>query len=126
MSEHTSEITVADAAANDDTQGDVVSGNEVVTAPGYNEMVGTLTGNEEFAIEKAFGRPLGNLFDEVSMSMAYRALAFVTYLREGVKETEARTRARSLTVKQASELYSDDFALIENPRTEPGKDTPAP
>ena len=71
------------------------------------ECAESLTGYEEQAIEKAFGKPLEELA-EGSLSGLLRALAFAVFKRSGQDSAEAKRSALELTRKQAEEFFADD------------------
>lgn len=64
-----------------------------------------LTGFDEIAIARHFGRHLAVLKDEPFQLM--RALAFVDARREGMKDTDAYRHAMSLTIQAVSDMYDD-------------------
>lgn len=95
------------------------SSNQTIT-----EISESLTGYDEIAIESNFGL---NVYggDEGKSMVLMRAMAFVHFLREGMKNSEAKNAAMSLTAKQVSEFFAEepDEVMPDQPVTEPGKDS---
>jgi len=85
-----------------------------------SEVVQSLTGYEEIAIEKALGKPIEHLGTESGL---LRALAYVTEKRGGSSESDAKRRALSLTRKELETYFSDDEdeVMPDEPVTDSGK-----
>lgn len=93
-----------------------------------DEMVESLTGFDEIAIEKHF-----NGFDiyndgQTKSVRAMRALAFVLFRREGDSDPEAVKRVQGMTFKDVSALFLDNEPEVDadDPQTESGKDSALP
>lgn len=92
-----------------------------------SEMVESLTGFEEIAIEKHMGiDPYAD--GERKPLKVMRALVFVRATREGMDAPKAREHAMTLSMGQVQEQFAEDEPEIDSaaPETESGKDvTPA-
>lgn len=93
----------------------------------FSDIVASLTGYEEVAIEDRFGAPIGNLM-RGSLTKAGRALVFVIELRRDTnKANKAYKTAMDLTVTELNDMFldenedQDDFDPDE-PDTPQGKD----
>lgn len=87
------------------------------------EMMGSLTGFDEIAIEKAFGTEVLALADHKPLQYV-RALIFVDRRRSGRKDTDAFKDAQDLTLDEVNEGYftPDVEPTPEEPVTDQGKD----
>lgn len=72
--------------------------------PTVNEVVESLTGYEELAVEKQFGDELGDL----SPLKLMRALAFVLQKRAGKNDVDAKKAAMAMTQAQVTDAFSDE------------------
>ena len=99
--------------------------------PTVNEVIDSLTGYEELAIEKAFG----DEFYDLSLVKRMRALAFVLEKRGGKNDADAKKAIMTMSQARVTEAFSDeddegdegDEELGIEPVTEAGKgdDEPA-
>lgn len=90
--------------------------------PSSTEILESLTGFDEIAIEKAFGASIGDLA-RTNASTFSRALLFATFLHEGDKHDAARKRALDLTIGQVNaSMRDEDEDDDELPGSEVGKD----
>lgn len=90
-----------------------------------DEMVESLTGFDELAIEKHFdGFDVYNDGGEKSIR-AMRALAFVQFRRDGQTDRDALKAAQELTFKDLSSRFLPDEPEIDphEPETPSGKDS---
>lgn len=91
--------------------------------PTAAEVMDTLTGYDEIAIEKAFGADIEALINAGKGLTYLRALVFALELHAGAKHDEAKRRALSLPGKALGERFreqeDDDPDL---PGSETGKD----
>lgn len=92
------------------------------------EVMESLTGFDEIAIEKHF-----NGFDvytdgETRSIRAMRALAFVLYRRDGQTDRDALTAAQELPFKDLTALFLPDEPELDpnDPETPSGKDSTPP
>jgi len=91
--------------------------------PTVNEVIDSLTGYEELAIEKAFG----DEFYDLSLVKRMRALAFVLAKRGGKNDADAKKAVMAMSQAQVTEAFSDedddegDDDLGIEPATEAGK-----
>jgi len=88
------------------------------------EFAKTLTGWDEAAIEKAFGRAP----DELGGLKAARAMIFTLARRQGMKDPAAYSAAMGLPGGEAERLFADEAPELdpEHPVTDQGKgDAPA-
>lgn len=91
------------------------------TRPTSEDVLGSLTGYDEIAIEKAFGGSVGHLA-RTNASTFSRALVFATFLHAGEKHEDARKHALSLTINEINETFAPDEDDDELPGSETGKD----
>lgn len=93
------------------------------------EVVESLTGFDEIAIEQAFGAGIVTLLD-TKATMATRALVFIQRKRDGMKDPEARKAAMEMRLGDVQDLFRDDDeqddAEVPEPVTETGKDDGQP
>jgi hypothetical protein len=75
--------------------------NEIDTRPTHTEMINSLTGWDEIAISKHFGR---DYFD-LTGSNVVRALAFVQERRNGLSDVDAKEAALKLTIGACNDLF---------------------
>lgn len=87
------------------------------------ETAHSLTGYEEQAITKAFGRTI-ELLAEESLSSMGRALVFVLESRTGKNAKDAKDAALGMTRADLDSYFPDDPGEIDpdEPVTESGKD----
>lgn len=92
------------------------------TPPTDAELLESLTGYEELAIEEAFGKTL-DVLAAGSNTMLNRALIFVDLRRGGAKVAEARKQAMELPVKTVLERFAadEDELMPDEPVGESGK-----
>lgn len=85
------------------------------------ELIQSMTGHEESAVETAFGATLEALAANESKLM--RALVFVIASRDGKNRKEAKATALDLTRKDLEGYFSDEpeELMPEEPVTESGK-----
>lgn len=86
------------------------------------EMVQSLTGFEEVAIERHMGMDPYADAERKPMGVM-RALVFVLRKREGMKDSEAREAAMSLPMGELQDLFAEETPELdpENPETPPGE-----
>ena len=84
------------------------------------EVVQSLTGFDEIAIEKAFGVAVEGMATEAAL---LRALAFVVEKRAGKNDAEAKKAALSLSRKDVEGYFTaaEDEPMPEEPVTASGK-----
>lgn len=83
------------------------------------DVVLSLTGYDEIAIEKAFGMDLESLPAQKSM----RALAFVLFRRKGQTDAEAKESVLQASQQAVMEMFGVDLEelMADEPETEQGK-----
>jgi hypothetical protein len=93
---------------------------------GANELTDTLNGYDELAISKAFGEDISQV--KARPLMFLRALAFVDFRRQGIKDGAAYKAAMELLSKDLADHFPDDPDELdpEDPVTESGKDESPP
>lgn len=86
------------------------------------EFFDSITGFDEMAIKKAFGRPVVKLAEEDQIEFA-RALIFVAQRRAGESDTQAKDSALNMTLGEVNRYFADEEpeAMPEEPTSEPGK-----
>lgn len=84
-----------------------------------SEVAESLTGFDELAIEKSFGKSL----DELKPTMVGRALVFVVERRAGKTDPEAKSAAMEMPMGQVNSYFLDepDDVLPDEPDSEAGK-----
>lgn len=93
------------------------------------EMVESLTGYEEIAVERAFGRTVATLTQDKALRLTMaRMLVFAHYRRDGMKDPAAKEAALQLTIKEVNEFFVPDVdddgnELLDE---ESGKDSTSP
>lgn len=85
-----------------------------------SDVMDTLTGFDEIAIEQAFGEDVSRLA-HVSVGKFGRALAFVLARRGGMKDAEAKKHVLGLTRREVEDMFADDEGG-DLPGSEAGKD----
>ena len=88
-----------------------------------SEMLQSLTGFEEIAIEKHMGVDPYADGERKPMSVM-RALVFIARKREGLKDHEAREAAMGMPMGQLSDLFAEEAPAEldpENPETPAGE-----
>lgn len=90
------------------------------TRPTATEVLQSLTGYDEIAVEKAFGSPITTLAN-INRSTFGRALVFAIRLHAGDKHEPAKTYAMGLTIGEIDDHFADDDD-DELPGSESGKD----
>jgi hypothetical protein len=92
-----------------------------------DEMVESLNGYDEIAIEKAFGSDVSSLLEK-KPTMGLRALVFVDVRRGGVSDAEARKSAMELRLGEVQEYFPDEDPEVtpDDPATDAGKDDELP
>lgn len=94
--------------------------SESVTGIGAEEMTESLTGFEEIAVAKAFGRDISDLPGTQPM----RALVFVWHKRtDGVTDQVAYEKAMNLSLKESMGYFdmADADPMPDEPVSESGK-----
>lgn len=89
----------------------------------FNEMLDSLTGYEEQAIENQFGADIYALLNNATK--ASRALVFTSLNREeGSKPAEVRKRVMGMTIREINAFWQDDAdePMPDEPVTASGKD----
>lgn len=88
-----------------------------------DEMFDALTGFEEIAISKSFGRTVVELANSDQLQLG-RALIFAHLRRSGIKDVAAYKQAQEMGTRQARDYFqpSEDEPMPDEPVTEPGKD----
>lgn len=88
-----------------------------------NEMVGSLTGFEELAIQKAFGINVNDLGKQGTLAL--RAAVFSHLRRGGAKDRDAYNQAMELPLREVQEYFADEEPEVdpEEPVTDQGKDS---
>lgn len=93
-----------------------------------DEMVESLTGFDELAIEKHFGG--FDIYDDgqTKPTRALRCLAFVQFRRDGETDRDAVKKAQELTFKEVAAMFVEAEPEIDPdaPETEAGKDSTPP
>lgn len=90
------------------------------------EFFESLSGYDEIAVTKHFGRTVVALSREDEMAFA-RALVFVAKRREGLTDSEAYNAALGATVREVSQFFAEDNEpMPSDPITESGKDGSGP
>ena len=89
-----------------------------------SEMVESLTGYDELAIEKHFGAPISDLMNS-KPTTGIRGLIFVHKTRENFSAVDAKKQAMELPMRGAMDYFASDEQepLPEEPVTEQGKDS---
>lgn len=88
-----------------------------LTAEGFAE---TLTGFEEIAITKQFGKEVSDL----PGTMAGRAMVFTSLTRDGLSADDAYKGAMEMPLKTVTEFFAEDEEITpDSPTTDPGKDS---
>lgn len=86
--------------------------------PTATEVMLSLTGYDEIAIEQAFGDDISRIAS-TSVGKFGRALAFVLARRGGMKDSDAKKHILGLTRAEVDDLFADD--ADELPGSEAGK-----
>lgn len=91
----------------------------------FSDMVGSLTGYEEVAIEERFGEPVGRLM-RAALTKAGRALIFIEEQRKGAKPADAYKTAMGMRLTDVNDCFFDededeDDVDPDNPDSELGK-----
>ena len=86
----------------------------------YTEQVEMLTGHDEQAIEKQFGKDL----DSLRFTMQLRALVFCDKRRGGSTDKDAYKAAMDLPLKDLGDQFADEEPEVDadEPITEQGKE----
>ncbi|KAA1424310.1 hypothetical protein [Nocardioides antri] len=92
-----------------------------------DEVIETLTGFEEIAIEKQFGNNWQDLAGD-AQTMFLRALVFVLLRRDGKNDLEAKQEVMEMTLRECKDRFLDDEEEPnpDEPVTESGKDDTQP
>ena len=75
--------------------------------PSSREVVDSLTGYDEVAIEKRFGRDIEDLAENTGTTFL-RALMFTLKRREGLSDGDAHTAVMSMTFAELREAFAPD------------------
>lgn len=88
------------------------------------EMLESLTGFEEIAIERAFSAEVMDLA-KTKPTMFLRSLVFTHLVREGQDVNSAKQSAMELTLKASQGFFeeAEEELMPDDPSTEPGKDS---
>lgn len=98
--------------------------NTTTERPTVVEMINSLTGYDEIAIEKNYG---GVDFFELKGLTTIRALVFVQLRRDGQADKDAKRAVLEMTVGECNAFFTEDTETDpEQPVTEPGKDSEPP
>lgn len=92
-----------------------------------DEMLESLTGFDELAIEKAFDADWQTLVTQ-KQTMFLRALIFVQLRRDGKSDKDAKNAVMELSLKAANDFFADDEVPDldpDQPDSESGKDDSA-
>lgn len=86
------------------------------------DFVGTLSGWDEIAIEKAFGEDFLTLRKRGTTMV--RALVFVAFKREGQKHDEAYASAMNMPMRGLETYFAEEEPELDpdDPETDQGKD----
>jgi hypothetical protein len=84
-------------------QGETEIQSEAVDRPSVEDVMGSLNGFDEIAIEQRFGDLSG-----LSGMRTVRALQFVRIRRGGVKDPDAYAAAMALTLRELQELFAQE------------------
>lgn len=89
----------------------------------YTEQVELLTGHDELAIEKHFGKDL----DSLRFTLQLRALFMCHTKRSGATEKDAYKAAMDISLKALGDQFADEEPEIDDnePITEQGKEPSA-
>lgn len=90
--------------------------------PTTDEVLESLTGYDELAIEKAFGTDVESLMRSGKGLTYLRSLVFAQELHGGAKHDEAKKRALSLSVKELNARFSEPDDDDDLPGSDTGKD----
>lgn len=92
--------------------------------PSSDEVMESLTGYDELAIEKAFGDEVESLIRKGRGLTYLRALVFAQELHGGAKHDEAKKTALTMTVKELNGRFREENedGDPELPGSESGKD----
>lgn len=85
-----------------------------------SEVMESLNGFDEIAIEQAFGAPITDLL-ETKPTTGARALLFVIRRRDGMKDNEARKAVMEMRLGDVQGYFVDDEDEDLEPVTESGK-----
>lgn len=85
-----------------------------------SEVVQSLTGFDEIAIEQKFGDDI-SVIGSKSVGKFGRALGFILLRRSGMKDAEALTRVQGMTRAEVDELFANE-SDADLPGSEAGKD----
>lgn len=102
--------------------GDVAaeSVDQVQAKPTADDVMESLTGFDEIAIEQAFGDDISRIA-VTSVGKFGRALGFVLLRRGGLKDSEAKKQILGLTRAELDDMFADAEG-DELPGSESGKD----
>ena len=94
----------------------------VDSRPTTEDVMDSLTGFDEIAIEKNFGKEI-LVLAEHHQTKFMRALVFVLKRREGLDDVSARTAALELSLADTKETFADPEPEIDedDPDTDQGK-----
>lgn len=97
----------------------------MTTQHSITELVSSLTGYEDQAIEDRFGRTIAQLLDANAIK-ACRALLFVEAKRRGVRDGDAYKQVMGMTISEVDSSFKDeaedaDDLNPDEPYTEQGK-----
>lgn len=95
----------------------------MTTQATFNEMLDSLTGYEELAIQSGFDADINTLIN-THATFAVRACIAVDLARQGSTAAEAKKAAMSLTLTEVNAYFREDVEepFPEEPVTESGKD----
>ena len=87
-----------------------------------SEMVESLTGFDELAIQKHMGVDPYSDAERKPMAVI-RALIFIQHRRDGLKDAEAKEAAMSMPMREVEDFFADEEDEIdpENPETPSGE-----
>lgn len=88
-----------------------------------DEMFDALTGFEEIAIAKCFGRSVESMFNADRLQLS-RALVFAHLRRDGHKDAEAYRQAQEMGTRRVRDYFlpNEPEPMPHEPVTESGKD----
>lgn len=90
--------------------------------PTVEEMVDSLTGFDEIAVEQAFGNDVISMLQK-NPTMGGRALVFIAKRRDGMKDPDARKAAMEMRLGEVQAYFPDEAPEVneDEPVTAVGK-----
>lgn len=84
-----------------------------------SDVLNSMTGHDEIAVEKAFGKTIETLSDTTGIGFL-RALVFVVEVHGGAKHDAAKATVLDMTIGELNERFESD-PVDELPGSEAGK-----